>query len=57
MNIDVELKNGKERNIEIDVSSLGDLGNYDEKEMDMKLRELITEQYPELTNQIVEIYC
>lgn len=57
MNIDVELKNGKERNIEIDVSSLGDLGNYDEKEMDMRLRELITEQYPELTNQIVEIYC
>lgn len=43
MNIDVELKNGKERNIEIDVSSLGDLGNYDEKEMDMKLRELIQE--------------
>lgn len=57
MNIDVELKNGKERNIDIDVSSLGDLGNYDEKEMDMRLRELITEQYPELTNQIVEIYC
>lgn len=57
MNIGIELIGGKERDINIDVSSLGDLGNYDEKEMDMKLRELITEQYPELTNQIVEIYC
>jgi len=46
--MDVELPDGEEKEIELDVSSLGDIDSYNEKEMFEEIRNLIKEQYPEL---------
>jgi hypothetical protein len=55
--ISVRLPDGSERDLEVDVRSLGDLSQYSESEMDRELRDLINEQYPELAGKVVEIYC
>jgi len=46
--MDVELADGTEKEIELDVSSLKSPDLYDEKEMFEEIRNLIKEQYPEL---------
>lgn len=46
--MDVVLEVGKEKEIELDVSSLEDFEMYDEEELNEELKNLIKEQYPEL---------
>ena len=46
--MDVELADGTEKEIELDVSSLKSPDLYDEKEMLEEIKYLIKKQYPEL---------
>lgn len=46
--MDVELPDGTEKEIELDVSSLGDIDSYDSADLKEEIKYLIKKQYPEL---------
>lgn len=46
--MDVELPDGAEKEIELDVSSLGDIDSYDSADLKEEIKYLIKKQYPEL---------
>lgn len=46
--MDVELADGTEKEIELDVSSLGDIDSYDSADLKEEIKYLIKKQYPEL---------